>query len=125
MLGKKQASLFLILLQLNASAQIFAPIDRTFAFKKRAELVCRLLAERPDSTRVLLLLDLSNAYLKLNTPDSALFYSDQAVHLGKSLHMTEEEGQAWFLACRADAMKEDIAAAEAITANAVGIWKMR
>jgi two-component system, sensor histidine kinase PdtaS len=125
MLDRKQAGLFLLLLQLNASAQIFAPIDRTYAFKKRAELVKRLASERPDSTRVLLLLDISNAYLKGNSPDSALFYSDQAVHLGQSLRMAEEEGQARFLACRADAMKADIAAAEALTANTNGIWKMR
>ena len=110
---------------LPVSAQIFSPINRTYAYKQRTDLLRRLSAAEPDSNKVLLLLDVSNAYLKSNTPDSALFFSGQAVRLSEVLGMREEEQQAQFLACRAYAMKNDIAGAERVTAAARGIWKMR
>ncbi len=107
------------------SAQIFAPINRTYAYKQRLELLRRLYVAEPDSNKVFLLLDVSNAYLKNNMPDSTLFFSGQAVRLGAALGMPEEEQQGQFLACRAYAMQNDIAGAETVTAAATGIWKMR
>src|SRR5258707_12437861 len=77
--------LTLLFITVSATAQIFAPIDQTFAFKKRTELGRRLSFARPDSNKLLLLLDIGNAYLKSNAPDSALFYSGQAVDLARRL----------------------------------------
>ena len=108
-----------------ARAQIFTPIDGTYAHKQRAKLLQRLSTAEPDSGKVFLLLDLSNAYLESNTPESALFFSAQAVHLAASLGMHEEEQQGQFLAFRAYGLKNDIPDAEVVTAAAGGIWKMR
>lgn len=108
-----------------AAAQIFSPLDQTYAFKHREELGRRLGVASPDSGKVMLLLDISNAYLKTVATDSALFYSGQAASLARSLGMLEEEQQGRFLACRAQAMKGDIAAAERSAAAASGVWKMR
>ncbi len=117
--------LTLLFITVSATAQIFAPIDQTFAFKKRTELGRRLSVARPDSNKLLLLLDIGNAYLKSNAPDSALFYSGQAVDLARRLRRQDEEGQGRFLIVRADAMKGDILAAETVTSTTTGIWKMR
>ena len=110
---------------LPVTAQIFAPVNRTHAYEKLSELAARLSSMRPDSNKVSLLLDISNACLRANLPDSSLFFSDQAVRLSRTLHRHEEEQQALFLTCRAFTMKGDIVAAEAVTAAARGIWKMR
>jgi two-component sensor histidine kinase len=108
-----------------AAAQLFAPVNRRYEYEKRAELRKRLSVMRSNSDKVLLLLNLSNAYLKANAPDSSLFFSDEAIRMGRGLRMQEEEQQGRFLACRAYTMKGDIAAAEGVTATATSIWKMR
>ena len=110
---------------LPAKAQIFGPLDRTYADKHRELLSRRLTLALPDSQKLPLLLDISNAWLRAGTPDSALVYSAQAVHLAQSLSISESEQQARFLACRAQAMKNNIPAADAIATKATGIWKMR
>src|ERR1700744_2477601 len=96
-----------------ATAQIFAPINQTYASLKRSALLQRLQGAKPDSNKVFLLLDISDAYLNANAADSALFYSSLATALCQSLSMKEAFDEGSFLACRADAMKGDIPAAEA------------
>lgn len=108
-----------------AAAQIFAPINRTYAYKERADLLRRASIAEPDSNKVFLLLDLGDAYLKTNTPDSAIFFAMQAVRLAASLGMREEEQQGQFLVCRADCFKNDIPGAELLAAAEQGVWKMR
>src|ERR1700754_1132860 len=97
--------LVIVLEVIPSDAQIFGPINRVYAHKHRDELRRRLHAAKPDSNQVFLLLDISNAYLKTNAPDSCLFFSRQAIRLGRFLHMREEEQQGEFLVCRAYAMK--------------------
>jgi two-component sensor histidine kinase len=108
-----------------AKAQIFSPLDRTFADKHRVELARRLAVATPGSQKLQLLLDISNAWLRIGTPDSALLFSGQAVQLAGSLGMQEAEQQARFLACRGQAMKNNIPAADAIATKTTGIWQMR
>lgn len=109
----------------TVTAQLFTPVNRTYEYEKRTELGKRLSTVRSNSDKVLLLLDISNAYLRANAPDSSLFFSDQAVRLGRTLHIQEEVQQARFLSCRAYTMKGDIVAAEGVAATERGIWKMR
>ena len=107
------------------TAQIFASVSRTYEYERRTELASRLSTAGSNRNKVLLLLDISNAYLRANAPDSCLFFSDQAVALGLTLNMKDEIEQARFLACRAYTMKGDIPAAEKAMASEKGIWKMR
>jgi len=108
-----------------ATAQIFSPLDRTYTNKHREMLSRKLAVATPDGQKLSLLLDMSNAWLQTHNPDSALSLADQAVQLAQSLQTGAAEQQARFLACRAQAMKSNIPAAESIAANAKGVWKMR
>jgi hypothetical protein len=74
-------SFSLLLAAVPASAQIFAPLNRTYTDKKRADLWRRLSIAKPDSNRVFLLLSMTDACLKANLPDSALTYSDRLLNL--------------------------------------------
>jgi two-component sensor histidine kinase len=96
-----------------------------YAYKKRSELFLQLRDARPDSNKVFLLLHLSNAFIKGNMPDSSLFYSAQALQLSRSLGMAEPYNQGSFFACKANAMKGDVGAAEAIMQRATGEWKVK
>src|SRR5258708_9819633 len=117
---------FAILAEISpVTAQIFAPINHSYASLKRSALLERIQGAKPDSNRAILLLDISDAYLNANLPDSSLFYSSQATALCRSLSMQEAFDQGRFLACRANVMKGDIPAAKVIVREARGIWKMR
>jgi hypothetical protein len=99
-------------------AQIYASV-------KRSELIRELQNVRSDSNKVDILLNISNAYMKGNMPDSSLFYSAQAIQLSQKLGRTEDYNQGTLFACRANAMKRDFSAARAIMERATGEWKVK
>jgi two-component sensor histidine kinase len=102
----------------SCAAQIYASV-------KRSELVFKLQRAKPDSDKVDILLDLSNAYLKGNMPDSSLFYSAQARELSHTLNRSEDYKQGSFFACKANAIKGDFTAARAVMEQTTGEWKVK
>ncbi|HEY4060996.1 MAG TPA: sensor histidine kinase [Puia sp.] len=96
-----------------------------YAYKKRSELFLQLKDAGPDSNKVFLLLNISNAYIKGNMPDSSLVFSARALQLSRSLGMTDAYDQGSFFACKASATMGDMRAAEAIMEKATGEWKVK
>ncbi len=108
---------------------IFAGLGSTraqiYASVKRSVLLNQLENVRTDSGKAELLLDISNAYIKGNMPDSSLFYSAEALQLSHRIGYEEAYDQGSFFACKAYAMKRDFAAARAVMEEAAGEWKVK
>jgi two-component sensor histidine kinase len=102
----------------SAIAQIYASV-------RRCELVKKLQQAREDSSRLGILLDLTNSYIKGNMPDSALMFVAPALTLSRKLDRSEDFNQESFFACKANAMRNDFAAARAIVGQSTGEWKIK